>query len=288
MHIITTKSGLRATIRSHGAELVSLKDGNGKEYIWDADPKFWAKHSPILFPIIGELKNGEYNIGHKTYKMSRHGFARDQDFTLIESGDNQLVFSLSQNAETMKHYPFKFELQVIYTVEDNKLFVQYRVFNENYSDMPFSIGGHPAFATPGTFEDYSIYFDYDNVLESNTLKSGLLSHKTFEIPLSHNALQLDYKLFANDALVLNSLNSRAATLQYKGLPHLKMDFDDFKNLGLWTMQDAKFICIEPWLGHADYVEGQKDFLDKKGIICLEGNSQFDAKYSIEIYPDAAK
>ncbi len=288
MNTIISKSGLRATIKSHGAELVSLKDKNGKEYIWAGDPQFWAKHSPVLFPIIGELKNGEYKIGNKTYNMGRHGFARDQEFVIIEQSDNQIVFSLTQNAETLKQYPFKFELQIIYTVDGNKLFVQFRVFNENYSDLPFSIGAHPAFATPGRLEDYSILFDDDKTLESCRLKNNLLTRETYELPLAQNALNLDYKLFANDALVLNSLTSRAATLVHNDEPHLKITFEDFKSLGLWTIPNARYICIEPWLGHADYVDGQKDFTEKEGVILLAYDSQFDAKYVIEVFPAPGK
>ena len=139
---------LTVTVSKHGAELQSIKDANGKEYLWQADPKFWDRHSPILFPIVCGLWEDKYRVNGKEYKLGRHGFARDTDFKLIAQGDNQLVYGLNDSAETFKDYPFHFNLAVSYKIVENKIKVVWHVENTDNKEIYFQIGGHPAFNVP--------------------------------------------------------------------------------------------------------------------------------------------
>ena len=131
---------LTVTVSKHGAELQSIKDANGKEYLWQADPKFWDRHSPILFPIVCGLWEDKYRVNGKEYKLGRHGFARDTDFKLIAQGDNQLVYGLNDSAETFKDYPFHFNLAVSYKIVENKIKVVWHVENTDNKEIYFQIG----------------------------------------------------------------------------------------------------------------------------------------------------
>ena len=143
----TIKNGnLSAEIKHFGAELISLKTNQNKEYIWEGNPEFWGKHSPILFPIVGTLKDNSFYYNGMEYHLSRHGFARDMEFELIDVTQNSATFSIQSSEETLKVYPFEFELQLIYTLEENNLSIAYKVINKGKSTMPFSIGAHPAFS----------------------------------------------------------------------------------------------------------------------------------------------
>ena len=173
-----SNSNLTAQINHFGAELFSLKNRQNKEYIWDGNPAFWGKHSPVLFPIVGTLKNNSYLYNEVEYHLSRHGFARDMVFDLIDKKEDYAVFALQSSAKTLEMYPFEFELQLIYTLNENSLNIGYKVINNGKSMMPFSIGAHPAFALPGDFEKYSIQFGYEKHLEYHLLENDLISKKT--------------------------------------------------------------------------------------------------------------
>jgi galactose mutarotase-like enzyme len=213
-------SELSATINHKGAELISLKKINSsKEYIWEGNPFFWGKHSPILFPIVGTLKNDSYTYKNNPYTLSRHGFARDMDFNLIDSTENMVILSLSSNAVTKERFPFEFELRIIYTLHLSILNVNYQVINKGFDIMPFSIGGHPAFALPKKFEDYSLQFETDENLTCYQLDNDLLSEKTKQIELVKNRLPLTYSLFENDALILKNLSQNKSKLSKMGFQY---------------------------------------------------------------------
>jgi galactose mutarotase-like enzyme len=269
-----------ATFNSKGAELISLKT-NENEYIWDGNAKFWGKHSPVLFPIVGTLKNNTYIYDSKNYTLPRHGFARDMEFEAIESKES-ITFSLKSHSITQKMYPFDFELQIKYLLVEKTLTIQYLVFNKSEFEMPFSIGAHPAFSLKKGFEYYSLEFSNDDILTYNLLENGLIMDKKEEIILDKNKLDLIYKTFENDALVLKSLKSSSITILENSVPYLKIQFNDFPNLGIWTIKNAKFICIEPWFGYSDTINSTGNLFDKEGIIILERNKQFLTEFSIEI------
>ncbi|WP_264563915.1 aldose 1-epimerase family protein [Flavobacterium sp. N3904] len=277
-----TNSILTAQIKHTGAELFSLKDNSNKEYIWEGNPAFWGKHSPILFPIVGTIKNNTYQYDNSDYHLSRHGFAREMDFELIDKQESSATFLLKATEETLKKYPFQFELHLIYTLENKSLKIEYKVFNNGELTMPFSIGAHPAFALPGNFENYSLAFEKEESLDYYLLDEGLISNTTNNLPLDKNELHLNYKLFENDALVFKKITSKSITILEKSKPILKVCYPNFPDLGIWTPSNAPFICIEPWYGYSDTIEKFGDILKKEGIQLLDANAVFQSAFSIVI------
>ncbi len=282
MDTTISNSILKASIKHAGAELFSLKDNQNKEYIWEGNPDFWGKHSPVLFPIVGTLKNNTYTIDKKEYQLSRHGFARDMEFKLVEKTGNSAVFSLESNAETLKTYPFEFELQLIYTLESTSLNIEYIVINKGETKMPFSIGAHPAIALPENFENYSFKFEKQEPLKYNLLENDLISNKTETLKTTENVVPLTYKLFENDALVFKTLESNSLTILENKKPYVQVDFEDFPSLGIWTKDQAPFVCIEPWFGYSDTADNSGNLFKKEGILVLEIDQSFHSQFSIKI------
>ena len=274
---------LQATIDSKGAELTSLKDHNAREFMWQGDPQFWGKHSPVLFPIVGTLKNNRYHFEGKTYELPRHGFARELEFQLVEQSAASVTFALCETKMTLKVYPFLFELRLVYTLRENTLEIRYEVINKDSGVLYFCLGAHPAFALDGDFEAYSLATEKAQNLEFHVLENDLLSDKTGTLKLMDGQLPLRYSLFENDALVFKSPSAKALTLLKNQKPILKVYYDDFHSLGIWTKQNAGFICLEPWFGYADTLAATGNLTEKEGLVALGGNSQFDAKFLIEVF-----
>lgn len=282
MTTIIKNSVLTAEIKHFGAELISLKTNLNKEYIWEGNPDFWGKHSPILFPIVGTLKNNSFHHNGMEYHLSRHGFARDMEFELINASDNSATFSIQSSDETLKVYPFEFELQLIYTLDKNNLLIAYKVINKGKFTMPFAIGAHPAFALPNQFENYAIAFEKEEKLEYYLLEDDLISNNTKQLEVHNKQIPLTYKLFENDALIFKTLQSDSLTILENENPILRVHFKDFPSLGIWTKMNAPFLCIEPWFGYSDTNENSGNLLEKEGILILESNETFYSKFSIEI------
>ncbi|WP_134146120.1 aldose 1-epimerase family protein [Flavobacterium sp. 270] len=282
MNTTISNSTLTASIKHLGAELFSLKDNQNKEYIWEGNPDFWGKHSPILFPIVGTLKNNTYTIEGKEYQLPRHGFARDMEFILIEKTENSAVFSLQSSTETLSKYPFEFELQLIYTLHEYTLDIEYKVINKSENKIPFSIGAHPAIALPENFENYAFKFEKQETLTYYLLENDLISNKTKVLETNNNEVPLNYELFKNDALIFKALESNSLTILENSKPYIKVDFEDFPSLGIWTKEKAPFICIEPWFGYSDTDSNSGDLFEKEGIIVLDANADFNSKFSIKI------
>lgn len=283
MNVTISNSFLSAQINSKGAELFSLQNKKNKqEFIWEGDPKHWGKHSPVLFPIVGTLKNNSYLYKNKEYKLSRHGFARDQEFELIQSSENQIVFCLKSSNQTKKIYPFEFELHLTYTLIENKLELKYSIINKDNVTIPFSIGAHPAFALPNNFENYALKFEEQETINCYTLEKDLVSDTKFEINLKEKKLPLQYATFENDAIIIKELRSKEITLLDENKPTLKVNFKDFDNLGIWTKVGAPFICIEPWLGYSDTIHTNGNIIEKEGIQIVTENEKFECQFSIEI------
>ena len=282
MNTTISNSTLKASIKHAGAELFSLKNNQNKEFIWEGNPDFWGKHSPVLFPIVGTLKNNTYTVNGKEYQLPRHGFARDMEFQLIGKTENSATFSLQSNVETLKIYPFEFELQLIYTLQENALDIQYKVINKSETKMPFSIGAHPAIALPENFESYALKFEREEVLKYYLLENDLISNKTEVLETKNSLVPLNYKLFENDALIFKTLESNSLTILENSKPYIKVDFEDFPSLGIWTKEQAPFICIEPWLGYSDTAVNSGDLFEKEGILILDANQAFTSKFSIQI------
>jgi len=277
-----SNSNLTAKINPLGAELCSLKDSKGKEYIWEGNPEFWGKHSPILFPIVGTLKNNSYQYNGVKYHLSRHGFAREMEFKLTNKSKNSATFSIRTSEETLTKYPFDFELQICYTLNENILEIEYKVINNGKFQMPFSIGAHPAFSLVGSFENYSISFNQEEPLEYYILENDLISNKTKKLDIEHQKTSLNYALFENDALIFKTLKSNSLTILENSKSLLKVNFEGFPSLGIWTKKNAPFLCIEPWFGYSDTEDNFGDLFQKEGILILEENEKFKSKFNIEI------
>lgn len=282
MKITLSNSELTATINTFGAELISIKNNSNREYIWEGNPNYWGKHSPILFPIVGSLKNNNYIYNNSIYHLPRHGFARELDFEVKEKTDLEVVFSLKQTGATLEKYPFNFELQISYTLTNSVLKIGYKVINNNDFSMPFSIGAHPAFALPSDFKNYELLFEKSEKLIVSTLENDLISNATYILPMENNSLRLNYSLFENDALIFKTIASKSVTITENKIPFLKVHYNDFPSLGIWTKSQAPFICIEPWIGYADTIENNGNLEDKEGIQILGENQTFETNYLIEI------
>ena len=280
---------IKAKIKSFGAELNSLqKCAEELEYIWQGDSKYWNRHSPILFPIVGRLKNDSYTYQNQKYNMTQHGFARDKEFELIKKEDDFIEFRLKSDGKTLEIYPFSFELYLSYKLEKNSLIVSYKVINKCDDKMLFSIGAHPAFnwtlKEDEKKEDY--FLEFENIKETKRyfLNDKGLSYKSEDLKISDNKIALNEELFKNDALVLNDLNIKALTLKNsKNENFIKVDFENFPYLGIWSKPSGSpFICIEPWFGVADEDNSTQNLEDKKGLITLQKDEIFSCFYKIEI------
>ena len=283
MSVITlSNSQISVAIKTLGAELCSIKNKLNREFMWEGNPNFWGKHSPVLFPIVGTLKNNTFYHNDTKYTLTRHGFARDMEFELIEKTEDSATFSIQSNSATLLNYPFEFELQIQYKLINTTVEIDYKVVNKDNSEIPFSIGAHPAFALPSSFEDYSLDFEKVEPLEYTLLENDLVSQQTEKIHTDTNRVPLTYELFKRDALIFKKLQSNSITIIKKEKPILKVHFQDFPSLGIWTKVGAPFICIEPWFGYSDTTESNGNLFEKEGVIVLEANANFQAKFSIEI------
>ena len=288
-----TSATARVEIAAHGAELTSFVNlATGLDYVWPADPAQWARHAPLLFPIVGRLPEDTYLHNGQAYKLSQHGFARDQEFQLIHEEADSLTFQLMHSETSQQVYPFEFELRVSYTLRGSVLTVGWHVRNPAAAEQEllFSIGAHPAFNCPlgaeaGHFADYAFHFDHPVTLQRHLLRGGLRTGETAPVLEQQATLPLSYELFADDALVFDHFDFTRLTLQRadKTGPFVRMQFAGFPYLGLWTKgPGANFVCIEPWQGVASPVGPPQELRDKEGIMTLAPSQMFDVSYSIEI------
>lgn len=286
--MITIKNDkLIVSINEKGAELQSIQC-NGLEYLWQAGANFWAKHSPVLFPIVGELKNGFYTFNNKDYRLPRHGFARDKTFTAQQTSVASVILTLISNTDTLLMYPFEFIFQVEYFIKENELFCTYHVHNINNTSMYFSVGGHPAFNVPLnknlSYEDYSLEFNDDNFLNRYLLQDGLISDTIEQIRLDNKTLHLTPKLFYKDAIVLKDIKSNKITLRSnKDQRRLEFMFNGFPYFGIWAAKDAPFVCLEPWCGIADNIHHNNEIKNKEGINELIPAGKWNRIWSIALF-----
>jgi len=275
---------LTVRVKEQGAELCSIKDAGGTEYLWQADPAFWARHAPVLFPIVGKLLNGRYDLNGKTFELPPHGFARDMKFSLVEQSESSLVYQLLPTTETRKCYPFEFALTIAYRLSDNCLSVEYAVRNTGASVMPFSIGAHPAFNLHGPVDECFLEFDKTETLNTVLLSGkGLLTEETVPVLADTNILPLSKTLFDRDALIFLDTKSEKITLGAKNSSRrLTVEFPGFPHLGIWAKPGAPFVCIEPWYGYADTEQLYGDITNKPGIQLLPAGETFTWTHRVSI------
>ncbi|EAV9820560.1 aldose 1-epimerase family protein [Listeria monocytogenes] len=281
---------LLVEMKTAGAELTRIfhKD-TGLEYLWNADSKFWGRHSPVLFPTVGRLVDDTYLVDGKQYHLGQHGFARDRDFQVIEQTENTVRFELDADEDSLAIYPYKFKLSIIYTIEKNTVSVSYEVENTDNKRIYFSIGAHPAFHLPltdgTTFEDYYLDFGTEENLETLCLEGPYRSgeiKKIIDEPARY--LPLSYDLFKNDALIFEALKQKEMTIKSDKTPHfVKVSFPEFPFVGVWTAKPGTpFLCIEPWYGIADGAGESVELRDKAGIEHLEPEAVFASEYEITV------
>lgn len=272
-----------------GAELTSLKSLN-REHIWQANPKHWARHAPILFPIVGKLVDDEFTHKNITYSMGQHGFARDSYFNIKEKSTDSIVFELIATEKTKKIFPFDFVLQVKYALIEKLVVTKYTVINPAQNDdLYFSIGAHPAFNCP--FEiahqrnDYELVFDKELSPKSINIVNGLSTNTSTKIFEQDGKLMLNNNIFDNDALVFNPNPFSKVTFVHKATQkaYLSVVFKKHPYLGIWSSdRDAPFVCVEPWHGITDKVNHDKKLINKEGIIKLLPKKSFSCEYTIEV------
>lgn len=280
---------LKASFAIKGAELQSLKNKkNNTEYLWSGNPDYWGKFSPVLFPIVGGLKLHTYYYKNKAYHLPRHGFARDKNFEPNQISSTTLVFSLKHDEETLKIYPFPFELQLRYTLTGATLSCSYTVSNPAEDNMLFSIGAHPAFATEVNaglaYTDYFLQFNKEERLTYHKIREDLVDHQTATITLSDRKLPLTHELFYDDALILKTLKSDCISLRNrKNTRGIHFSFKNFPFFGIWAAKDADFVCLEPWQGIADGIDHNQHLEHKEGIIILGPGKQWTGNWDVECF-----
>lgn len=286
---------LTLRIKRDGAELASVVNNkSGIEYLWQANPRFWKRHSPVLFPIVGSLWNGEFHYEGKSYKMSQHGFARDMAFDLIEETATSVSYLLKSNEDTQQRYPFDFELEIGYELKANSVLVKWKVRNNGDKMLYFQIGAHPAFYYPDFNEDEEErgYFSFDkkNEIEYTVIKEKgcvdpAVVHKL--VTDSDGVLLIDTHTFDIDTFIIEKGQIKKVGLLTKNKkPYLTLHFDA-PVVGLWSPKDraCPFVCIEPWFGRCDRVDYIGDISGRDYMNSLNIGEEFSASYTIEITID---
>ena len=284
-----TNNHLSISINTKGAELSSIKR-NEIEYLWQANPHVWNRHAPILFPIVGRLIDHGYLHNDLKYTMGQHGFARDQDFRMVDQMEDSITFELRSTDELLKVYPFDFILQIKYTLLDSNVRVDYLVKNpSNKEDLLFSIGAHPAFNCP--FEkgqqrdEYQLVFDKQIAQEAHLAENNLYDGDLSAPMNDQGIMELPNSVFDRGSLTFNPNPFSKVSFVHKptGKKYLSVAFENYPYLAIWSVDDASpFICIEPWHGLADNVNHNQVLADKEGIIRLGRGLEFGCFYTIEI------
>ena len=279
------KGNLRATAQTRGGELASLRDGGGREYIWEGDPAFWSGQNPILFPIVGSLLNGKIQINGTTYEMGRHGFARGMEFAPVEQGEDFVALELRETEETLACYPFPFSLRVTHRLLEDGFSTTFSVQNTGGSPMPFCIGGHTAIRIPEgeRFEDFHLLFDQAETADSHLLSpQGIILHDGRKTMLDGTGtLALDYQDFAQmDTLIFSMLRSGNVSLVHRETGRgVRLDFHEFPMVAFWTKPGAPFLCMEPWLGCAAWDNESGRFEDKLFCAILQPGEVKELAYT---------
>lgn len=287
-----TSGDLTARIDGLGAELLSLRDAAGAEYMTDANPAFWTGHAPLLFPIVGALNGGRYRLGDSTYALPKHGFARTSTFACEEQTPSIARFRLCDSKDTRATYPFAFALDVAFALDGWTLRMAATVSNHGGEDMPFSFGFHPAFAWPlpgGAAKDaHRVTFAQAEPQPIRRIDpaSGLLLPDPQPTPVNGCAFSPNAALFEPDALIWDTLHSRALTYGAPGGASLDIAFPDTPMLGIWQKPGAHYVCIEPWQGIADPVDFAGDFRDKRGVALLAPGAE--RIFRMDVTVDAAQ
>lgn len=282
---------LTVQVKEHGAELASIRKGS-VEYLWQADPMFWGRHSPVLFPIVGSVWEKRYRVDGREFELGQHGFARDMDFTMVEGGEDEVRYRLESTEDTLKKYPWPFVLEIAYRLHGNMIDVIWEVSNPGKEDMYFQIGAHPAFNYPDydpqTMERGFLSFDRSEGLECIRIKEkGCVDAETLyplDIP-ADGLLPLTRETFDKiDTIMLQDGQIGSVALyRTDRTPWLKLSFEA-PVVGIWSPpgKNAPFICLEPWYGRCDRAGYEGDYRDRDWVNRLAPGERFSSVYTIEI------
>ena len=289
MRVTLSNASLQAAVQTQGGELVSLRDPAGTEYLWQGDPAFWSGQNPILFPIVGSLREGRVNIGGRDFEMGRHGFARRSEFTLAEQGGDFAVLELRENPDTLAQFPYPFRLRVRHQLLSDGFSTTFSVENPGETPLPFCIGAHTAIRCPllpdERFEDYALTFDRPENADSLLLTSqGLLQDGGAEPMLRDGRVALDYETFRRlDTIIFQGLASRRAELRHRESGRgVRLDFGEFPMVAFWTKPGAPFLCMEPWHGCAACTGESGRFQDKPHVITLAPGEEKKLRYAFTL------
>lgn len=278
---------LTAVIKDTGAELCELIDKDNVQYIWNADPTYWGRHTPILFPLVGKVTRNTYSVNGQDYQLGQHGFARDFMFQVESQTDESITFVLHSDEATKKLFPYAFTLKVIYTLQEKTLAIGYEVINKDTEEMFFKIGAHPGFRCPlfddETMEDYTLTFEKEEEATFMPLTPEGYFTRNIEKRMT-TPLALSPQLFSKDALVYGDFTSSFVTItSKKHSKSIQVGFDGFPFLGIWSpLSPSPFVCIEPWFGHADYEDEDKEWTKKSDLNHLMPKETFTCTHTITI------
>ena len=281
---------LAIEVSEHGAELQSIRKGD-VEYLWQGDPAYWGRRSPVLFPIVGSVWEKRYRVGGKEFELGQHGFARDMDFQLVSKSETEVRYRLESSDETLAKFPFPFVLEIAYRLHGNKLDVIWDVFNPAAEDLYFQIGAHPAFNYP----DYSLesaergYLGFDKAegLECIRIKEkGCVDAVTkWPLDMSDGKVKLEKDTFdAIDTIMMQDSQIHEVNMfREDGSPWLSVTFDA-PVVGIWSPPGkvAPFICLEPWYGRCDAAGYEGEYKDKEWMNRLAPGEKFESVYTVAI------
>ncbi len=268
-------------VKEMGAELTSLKSKKtGFEFIWTGDTSIWYGQSPILFPIIGRLLDDKYRLNGKEYTMEKHGIVRKKPFKLIEKNEDSLTFSQTSDEESLKIYPYEFDLQVTFKLTDNGLSVTHKIINNSNEVMYYSFGAHPGFNCK--IGDYLEFSENEELSTERIDHESILIEEKFPVALDGKKLVLTENLFCDDALILSNYKSKYITLKSDNHQReVKFNFDS-PILGIWAKPNAPYVCIEPWWGVNDNYDKKDDLSQKRAIMVLNAKESKEFNWNIEI------
>jgi galactose mutarotase-like enzyme len=278
-------SGLTAAVLARGAELCVLRDSTGRDYLWAAEP-VWPRHAPVLFPIVGRLRDDTLVHNGQSYRLTQHGFARDRLFSWVERSAAGCRLALTDDAQTRAMYPFAFRFEIAYAIAETMLEVTYTVTNTGEEVLPASMGAHPAFRWPlvpgEPKQAYALTFDADETAPLRGVSGGLLTPADRPSPIAGRRLALNEALFAADALILEHPASRSVRFAAANGPSLTVSWDGFEQLGLWSRAGGDFLCIEPWLGMASPADFAGEFTRKPWLMLIEPGESRSAVHRITV------
>lgn len=277
--------GLSATIQARGAELVSLRDAAGGEYLWQAGPE-WRRHAPVLFPIVGKLAGDTLRHAGAEHRLTQHGFARDRRFEWVEREPASCRLRLTDDAESRAAYPFGFALELAYALAGGTLRVTARIANPGEAVLPCAIGAHPAFRWPlapgAAKEAHRLVFGQPETGPARRLEGGLLGPEE-PSPVQGCELPLSPALFARDALILPDVASRALRYEAPDGTALTVRWEGYPDLGLWSKPEgADFLCIEPWHGMSSPAGWDGDFAEKPGLLHIPPGGSREFAWSVTL------